>query len=50
VTGSPAIVVRPEPTAAELAAIRQALAALGLLEPAPPAGAPKPGRPRPGGP
>ena len=46
----PAIVVRPEPTPAELAAIRRALAALGLVEPAAPAGPSKPGRPRPTGP
>jgi hypothetical protein len=33
VSERPAIVVRPEPTAEELEALRQALAALGLLEP-----------------
>jgi hypothetical protein len=35
VSERPALVVQPEPTAEELEALRQALAALGLLEPPP---------------
>ncbi|MGN6380590.1 MAG: hypothetical protein ACTHNU_16695 [Gaiellales bacterium] len=35
---APDLRIRPQPTAEEAAAIRQALAALGLLDPARPAG------------
>jgi hypothetical protein len=40
--------VTPEPTAAEAEAIRRALAALGLVEPGPPAGGQSPNGPRDG--